>query len=57
MGEQLGRALPVDREGLLVPDVLAGVEGLVGDLGVGGGDGEVDDDLDGVVRQQLVDGS
>src|ERR1700710_223037 len=47
----------VARRGRLVPDVLAGVERLVRDVRVGGRDGEVHDDLDGVVGEQLLDGA
>ncbi len=55
--EQLASALPVERERLLAPDVLAGRESLERHLDVHFGNGEVDDDLDGVVGEQLGDGT
>ena len=51
-------ALParaVERERLLAPDVLAGLERLRGDLGVRRRDGQVDDDLDVAGGERLVD--
>ena len=47
----------VERERLLAPDVLARGERLRRHLDVRLGDGEVDDDLDRVVGQQLLHGA
>ena len=50
------RVVEVDRERLLVVDGLAGLQRHHADLGVGGGDGEVHDELDVRVGHQLLDG-
>jgi len=55
--QQLHAAGPVERERLLAPHVLARGERLQGDLDVHLGEGEVDDDLDVVIGEQLGDGT
>ena len=45
----------VQSQWLLAPDMLAGLDDPVADLGVQRGDREVDDDLDVIVREELVD--
>src|SRR5690606_5009006 len=54
--QQGGGGVPVEADGLLGPDVLAGGDGAGGDLGVHGGDGEVDDDLHVGVGEHVVGG-
>ena len=52
--EKAQPGFPVQGEGLLGPDVLAGVDGGGGHLHVGGRDGEVDDDFDVGMVQRCV---
>ncbi len=55
--EQVLAARTIEGKRLLRPHVLARGNGLQRDLHVGGRDGEVDDDLDVVIRQQFLDGA
>ena len=55
-GLEVQAVLDGEDEGLLGVDVLAGLEDGGGDAVVGVGDGEVDDDVDGVVDEEGVDG-
>ena len=55
--EDLAAFGAVDAEGFFGVGVFAGVERLEGDGDVGLGDGEVEDDVDGGVGHELVDGA
>lgn len=56
-GQQRGGGLAVQAQRLLAPDVLAGLDGGEGHLGVDGGDGQVDHQLDVGVREDLLGGA
>jgi len=55
-GDERGGGVAVDGEGFFVINGFAVVEGVEGYLGVGGGDGEVEDDVDFLALEELLRG-